>query len=178
MSKIINIFASRKDLLDLLGDVESTRAVHYAEAGISDRPERIVYGSASEIPGLGTVRLAQANAGPRFLLADAAVPFALRLVPQRRGGMRHAIDQQSNPDSVALFPGGQVDDQTVLAGSIGTCTDSATSAALLEVLAGVICRKWAKIKSYGVGPEAMRVLDAGGRLTANLHSPRDYDLQR
>lgn len=178
MSKLINLFATRKDLLDLLADVESARAIHYAEAGLLYGPEPAVYRSASEIPDLGMTRVPDTNLGPRFLLADAAVPFAARPVPQRRGGMRYAMDQQKNPDSVALVPGGQFDDHTILAGSIGTCTESSASAALLEVIAGAIRRKWAGLRSNAVGPEATRLLDAGGRLTANLRSPREYDLRR
>jgi hypothetical protein len=141
-----------------------------------DKPEPALYGSVSEIPCAGTTLAKDTNQGPCFLLADAAIPFAVRPVPQRRGGTRYAVDQQKNPDSVALFPGGQFDDRTILAGSIGTCTDSAVSAALLGVIASAIRRQWAEIKSYAVGPEAARVLDAGGRLTANLRSPCEYDL--
>ena len=178
MSKIINFFATRKDLLDLLANVESVRAIHYAEAGMSDEPKLVVYGSASTIPGLGELRVTEANLGPGFLLADMEVPFAVRHVPQRRGGNRFAMDQRMNPDSVDLVPGGQFDAQTILAGRIGTCTDSPVSAALLAAIAASIRKKWTQVKSYAVGPEALGILDAGGRLTANLRSPREYDLQR
>jgi hypothetical protein len=178
MSKVIGIFATRNDLLDLLADVESARSVQYAEAGMFDKPAPATFGSSSEIPGLGTTHATSTNLAPRFLLADAGVPFSVRPVLQRKGGTRYAVDQQKNPDSVALIPGGQFDGQTLLAGSIGTCTNSAVSAALLGAIASVIRRKWVKIQSYAVGPEAARVLDAGGRLTADIWSPREYDLQR
>ena len=178
MSEIIHIFATPSDLLDLLVDVESIRPVHYVEAGLLDThtpDERL---SASEIQGLGRTRTPDTNLGHSYLMADIVVPFTVRPIPQRREGTRFAVDQQSNPDSVAVVPGGLFDEQTILAGRIGTCTDSAVSAALMRAIAAVIRNKWAEIKSYAVGPEAERILDAGGRLTANLRSPQEYDLQR
>jgi hypothetical protein len=178
MSKVINIFATRMDLLELLGDVEAAQPVHYVEAGLLDKPTPAEYGSACEIPGLGTTHAPDTNVGERYLLAYTSIPFTVRPVPQKRGGTRYAVDQQKNPDSVALIPGGQVDERTILAGSIGTCTGSEASAAILRTIASSIHRRWSEIKSYAVGPEAAIVLDAGGRLTANLRSPREYDLQR
>ena len=178
MSRVIDVFATRADLLDVLTDVESARPIHYTEAGVFDTPEPAQYGSCLEIPGLGAIRAAEANLAPIFLVTDATISFTIRPVPQKRGGIRYAMDQRVNPDSVALYPGGQFDDRTIVAGSIGTCTDSAASAALLVMIATAIRTKWSEIKSYAVGPEAARILDAGGRLTANLRSPREYDLQR
>ncbi len=49
MSTVIDIFATRNDLLDLLAAVESTRAVHCAEAAMLDKPAPAIFGSASEI---------------------------------------------------------------------------------------------------------------------------------
>ncbi len=178
MSRVIDIFATRKDLTDVLVDVESAKSVHYVEAGMFDTPEPAQYGSCLEIPGLGAIRVAEANLAPIFLVADATLLFAIRPVPQRKGGIRYAMDQRMNPDSVALYPGGQFDDRTIVAGSIGTCTESAASAGLLATIAAAIWRKWSEIKSYVVGPEAAAILDAGGRLTANVRSPREYDLRR
>jgi len=180
MSRVIPIFATRTDLLDLLAVVEATRTIHYVEAGMFDKPVPTMYGSASEIPDLGTIYVTDTNLGPIFLLADARVSFVVRPVPQRRGGVRYAMDQQENPDTVSLHQGGQFDDRTILAGSIGTCTESRSeaSAALLNVIASVVRRQWVRIQSYAVGPEAEKVLDAGGRLTRSLQSPHEYDLRR
>lgn len=177
MSKVIDIFATRKDLIDLLVDVESERSIHYVEAGMFVTPEPTQFQSCSQIPVFGAIRVASANLASIYLVADAEISFTIRPVPQRKGGIRYAMDQRMNPDSVALYPGGQFDDRTILAGSIGTCTDSPASLVLLRTIATLI-QKWAEIKSYAVGPEAERILEAGGRLTASLRSPREYDLQR
>ena len=175
---LINFFATRADLLDLLTEVESKQDIHYAEAGMFDNDGLVVYTSATRIPGLGESQVQQSVQGRILLIADVPTEFVLRSVPQRRGGVRYAVDQKQNPDSVSLLPGGQFDEQTILAGNFGTCTDSSASLALIKLITETTKGKWAKIKSYAVGPEAAKILDSGGRLTANLHSPRVYDLQR
>jgi hypothetical protein len=172
----INFYATRKDLLDLLDDFESRREVRYAEAGMFDRDDVFVYWTAMEIPNLGAIDAPNPHQGRILLVGGADVQFSMRAVPQRRGGMKFALDQKENPDTVSLLPGGQFDDQTVVAGNFATCTDSAASLALLGLLSQIAKEKWKEIKSYLVGPQAEAVLDAGGRLTAGLRP--EYDLHR
>lgn len=178
MSKIIGFFATRKDLLDLLGEVESRRSIHYAESGMFDSPELVIYASGSEIPSLGLTNVHSTVLGRKLLISDVGTSFVCESVPQRRGGTRYAVDQKENPDTVRLFPGGQFDKETILAGDFGTCTDSAVSASLLRVVTRSVRKRWANIRANFVGPEALAVLDAGGRLTDNLCSPPEYDLRR
>lgn len=172
----IGFFATRSDLVSLLTGAESNRRVHYAEAGLFDDDTIIVYRSSEEIPKLGEIDTLDPNQGRVLLIADLDVQFSMRAVPQRRGGMKFALDQKENPDTVSLLPGGQFDDQTVVAGNFATCTDSPASLALLGLLNQIAKEKWRKIKSDRVGPQAEAVLDAGGRLTAGLRP--EYDLHR
>jgi hypothetical protein len=178
MSTVIGFFATRTDLLDLFMKIEANRTIHLAEAGMLDQADLVVYPSASQILGLGEIRVHESVQGRILLITDVAIPFVNEPVPQRCGGMRYSVSQKANPNTISLAPGGQFDDHTILAGNFGTCTDSPLSAVLLKLVAGAIRRNWTGIKSYAVGPEATRVLDAGGRLTANLRSPREFDLQR
>jgi hypothetical protein len=178
MSKVVDFFATRTDLLDLLGHVDVSLPIHYVEAGMFDKPTLTEYVSASQIPNLGTTKASDSNTGERFLLAYRSTPFLVRPVPQKRGGVRFAIDQQANPDTVAFASGGQFDGRTIVSGYIGSCSNSDVSAELFRTLASLIRQRWSKIRSYSVGPEAVILLDSGGRLTANQRSSREYDLQR
>ena len=178
MSKVVNFFATRKDSLDVFIEVESARSIHYASAGMFETPETVVYPSALQIPDLGVIRVPDAALGRGLLLADSTTSFTSEPIPQRRGGVRYAVDQATNPDTVDLSPGGQFDPKTIIAGRLGTSTDSLLSADLLRMIANVVRRRWVKVKSYFVGPESLTVLDAGGRLTTGLRSPGEYDLRR
>jgi len=178
MSRSIQIYATRKDLLGLLADVEAACPIHYAQAGMFEHSNLVEYGAAAEIEGLGKLSVPEAGLGPILLIADRDAPFTMEPVPQRRGGVRYAVDQGLNPDSVSIVPGGQYDERTVLAGNIGTCTESQKSVRLLRAIFSIIRKKWTPIRSYAVGPEAVTVLDSGGRLAAGLNFPREYDLRR
>lgn len=178
MSRVIGFFATYNDLLGVLVEIEEKRTIHFAEAGMSDHPDLVVYPSASQVPDLGETRARESVLGRILLITDVAIPFVMEPVQQRRGGVRYAVYQDKNPDTISLVPGGRFDDHTILAGNFGTCTDSPISAAILKLVAGAIRKNWTVIKSYAVGPEAEKILDAGGRLTANLRSPREYDLRR
>jgi len=178
MSKLISFFATRDDLLCLLGEVELKWRIHYTEAGMFETPEIIVYCSSPHIPQLGITHWGTTITGLFYLIADAATSFKVRPVPQRRGGIRYAMDQKENPDTVTFFPGGRYDNETVIAGNFSTCTNSQVSADLMQAIARLVRKKWTKIKSYSVGPEAMAILESGGRLTADIRSPREYDLKK
>jgi hypothetical protein len=91
--------------------------------------------------------------------------------------VKYFLDQQSHPESVFLRPGGNFDG-CVIAGQIGTISDDKWSIALFRVLRTTLRKNFEKIKSYLVGKSAAKFLDAGGRLTANVRSPTEYDLVR
>jgi len=172
----IGFFATRNDLLQLLKELEAKRNIHYAEAGVFDSAKVQAYPASYCIPHLGITDVPNPHGGRIILLADSGTEFLMRAVPQRRGGVRYAVDQRENPDTLSLLPGGQLDDRTVVAGNFGTCTQSHASFRLFHILRQRTQKQWSSIKSYAVGPEAEEVLDAGGRLTAGLRP--EYDLRR
>ena len=178
MSRVIGFFATRNDLLDLLLQIEQKRPIHFAESGMTDNQKIAVYSSAADIPGLSSINVHESVQGRILLITDVAIPFANEAVQQRRGGVRYYVSQKANPDTISLAPGGQFDVQTILAGNFGTCTDSTISEDLINMVAGKISSNWSRVQSYFVGQEAATVLDSGGRLTAILKSPREYDLKR
>lgn len=178
MSNMIHFFATRDDLLELLAEIESARRIHYVEAGMFETAELTVYPSAFHIPDLGLINVHSTVLGLTLLIADVTTCFTCERVPQRRGGVRYTVYQDRNPDTISLRPGGQFDEQTILAGDFGTCTDSPVSAALLRAVARAVRKKWGKAREYWVSQGASAILDDGGRLTADLHSPAEYDLRR
>lgn len=171
---LVNFYATQNDLLDLLMDLESKRDICYAEAGMFDNDRVIVYRKAFDIPNLSIVDVSRNSR--MILVGNADINFLPQTVPQRRGGVKFALDQEENPDTLLLLPGGQIDSQTVAAGRFGTCTGSAISSILFRELRGVAMQKWNKIKLYVVGPQAEKILDAGGKLTPGLRP--EYDLRR
>jgi hypothetical protein len=179
MSQYIHFFALRHDLLDMLAVAEVLKPIHYVRGGVFESSEPIIYNSATEIPDLGIIGVDSSVQGSFFLIADATTAFSVASVPQRRGGIRYAIDQRQNPDTVSFSPAGWYDAQIVLAGEIATCTKTPLSIALLKIMGKAIRKKkWEKIYEYHVSPQAVQILDAGGRLTTGVRVPQEYDLRR
>lgn len=172
----ISYFATQQDLRELLQELEAVRDVHYAKAGVLDRKQLDYYTSAAEIPDLGCASTQDPNLDDVLLVADRATPFVIREIKQRRGGVRYAVDQKLNPETISLTPGGSLDPQTVVAGSFATCSKSAASGALMTLVRRLVVKRWVKIKGTFVSPEAENILDTGGRLTFGLS--REFDLHR
>jgi hypothetical protein len=110
------------------------------------------------------------------LVTPLGVSVQIREVPQSIGGTRYAIDQLMNVDSVMFRHGGSPMPGVLLAGRVGTCTDTEASKKLFGSIANAMGKTFVKIKASWVGPEARELLVAGWRLTQSADSPREYDL--
>jgi len=177
-SKSIHFYATKRDLEALLAAVESQRPLKYVQAGMFDTPETNTRACALQIPNLGLAASGDNNLEPFWLITDTNAKVELKVVPQRRGGTRYGVDPGLNPESVIFWPGGLFDKTCVIAGQIGTGMINPVSEDLLNLIAREIRRQFKRIKSFFVGPEAQRLLDAGYRLTTSVKSSKDYDLSR
>ncbi len=90
--------------------------------------------------------------------------------------MLYAVDQQDNPDSVVLKPGGLYGRDCLIAGQLSTMSASPVSIALFQRFARAIRSDFKKVRSYMVGPEALRLWKAGTRLTIAVSASRQFDL--
>ncbi|HEY5814162.1 MAG TPA: hypothetical protein VIT23_16085 [Terrimicrobiaceae bacterium] len=113
-----------------------------------------------------------------YLIAEQDASIEVRPVPQRDGGQKFAIDQLVNPGTVALRPGGLIEQGGLVAGQKGTSSDKPASLSLYKLIVDHMRKNFSKVKSYYLGTDASRLLDEGVRLTANPKSPVLYDLRR
>lgn len=178
MPNVINYYATRTDIVAILEDFERKFNVHYAAAGSYDTPHIAQYATIGAIPEAGRMSADAAHKGKKYLIALEATTFSSVEIQQRDGGLRYAVDQRANPNTVVLAPGGAFDDKTILAGSLGTTNSSPVSMQLMRTLGRLLRSQWSAIQSYYVGPEAEAILDMGGRLTAIVGMPGEYDLVR
>lgn len=98
--------------------------------------------------------------------------------PQR--GDACFLSQKLNPDSLVFSPGGVYKDQAaIIAGHIGTISNSAPSLTLYKAFSKAIFKNFEKIGSYHVGPEAVKLMQRGYRMvTISIGSSPIYDLRR
>ncbi|MEZ6037407.1 MAG: hypothetical protein R3F29_08000 [Planctomycetota bacterium] len=100
----------------------------------------------------------------------------VRPVHQRSGGIKFAIDQLLNPDSVVCCFGGVHVEGVMISGEASTIGTSDASRAMFKLLARHLTKGFKRIGSYWVGGEAGQLLDRGWRLTSSVTSSEDYDL--
>jgi len=164
------LFSARDDIEEVVGDVKSERDIKLVIAGMFESGVVRVVDSLTQAEC--------ADPGVILLVLERSQQVHVEEVPQRAGGMRYCVDQRLNPGSIVLRPGGMLDDNTLLAGQVGTVSENPLSVELYQAFSKAVRRKFTKVKSYWVGPGAGRLLDQGARLVATRKAPREYDLKR
>lgn len=178
MSKSIYFFATTADIQGVLAAAENVREIKYTCADTFEEPRETSYSSYKDIEHLGVALRGSQSQEAIYLVSDAQTKIVLREIQRRDGTIGYAVDQLLNPATVSLAPGGLFRDDCVIAGQVGTATTDKKSLELFNLIAREVRRRFKKVKSYWVGPEAFRILESGGRLTAGVKSPPEYDLKK
>jgi hypothetical protein len=173
------LYATRADMEPGLNAVEGQKALQYVRRGLFESPQVQVVSSALEIPDLGFARVGDLILANRYLVLDASLEVKIREVPQRRGGVRYAIDEVANPTGMIFVPGGLYEgreDRYLIVGEV-VATGDPRSHELYRLFVPLLVKGFTKIKSYYVGPEALRLLREGVRLTHSAGPTPSYELR-
>jgi hypothetical protein len=168
----ISFFATGADLRALLASVELARPVEYVQAGLFESPAPHRMSSLLGDPRLGLSASGDHNHNPSFLVVDRGERVVVRPVPQRRGGVKYAIDQQVNPKSVRIRPSGVFQPNCIIAGDVGTLSEDPKSLGLFELFQKQIRSMFTAVRDNFLGEEALVLLDRGWRLTGNAKARR------
>jgi hypothetical protein len=174
-----HFFATRADLEPGVRLIEGRHRLVFVESDMVPTPELHMYSSLLDIPALGTNETGSHTTGKCVLVMKSGAKPSLRRIPQRKGGVMYSADQDNNPNSIVLWPGGVYRNEALICGHVGTISTRADSVDLWGEFHGALLKGFTKIKSYHVGPEALRLYDAGWRLvTIGVKSSVEYDLRR
>jgi hypothetical protein len=180
MTRQILFFAAGDDLVPVLAMVERLGALQYVPMGQSSTVERKIFLSGSLIPELGTATADSAIKSQSYLVAASATAIRPRKIVVPASGDAFCVDQVLNFETVTLTPGGvwREEQEMVLNGRVATVSDSAASQVLMKRFAAAMKKWFTRIRAFWVGPRALTLLDAGGRLTIGAQSSRDFDLTK
>lgn len=170
------LFATRNDLEPGIRAFEAKRSVKYMETGLFETFPTEVYSSLLEVPDLGIAKYGQAPLEACYLVLDASTEVRIREVPQRRGGVRYALDAVANPKSINFRPGGMYQDRCLIMGEITTMPDDPTSIELYRLFVREVTKGFVQVQECRIGPEAFRLLESGMRLTQDVRAPTEYDV--
>ena len=202
--KTIHLFGTTQDLLLLAKQAEGVTPMKYVRKGITTTTAQ-EFSRAIEIPNFGKALSPSATACDSFLVSNPTTPTRARrlkgitqeelrtpsvtlsgkdfrldrsLWPANVAGPdRLVIDQLENPDIVVLAPGGNWDETTLLAGSIGTASETEEAIRIMKIFETAVKALFVSIKAFFVGANAQELLKRGARLTSALQSPKQLDLR-
>lgn len=178
--KQMHFFALKDDILAMLNLVENRGPLTYVLTGNFPSPElkdgiRAIYAGA-EIPNLGNAAGDSSAICDAYLVCERETPINLRHLDDVEGSERVCVDQLANPDSVVFLPAGAWDGHSVIQGHVGTASDSPIAKLIMKRFETAVKKLFVKIKAFHVGPNALRSLESGERLTSSVRSPREFDL--
>ena len=169
-------FATRGDLLPVVTDPALADLVA-VRCGGADHPEPVRI-PLPELPDLGAAGATSSIACASWLVHARDTRLAPRLV-RVHDRDRWLFDQLAGVATVTFTPGGVRPTGVMLHGRVATVwTDEPAARELLRAFQRSIDRRFARIRSFRVGPEAEALLDSGARLTAAEQSPPEHDLTR
>ena len=115
----------------------------------------------------------------RFLIVEDCVEIEPRRINRNDGTLVYSIDPILNTQSVVLSVGGVLRDGVLIMGEMGSALRTETAKKFLVSFKKALTNNGHSIinGSY-VGPEALKLLAAGWRLTAHAGRPPEYDLRR
>jgi hypothetical protein len=177
--KHLQFYTLRGDILGVLERVESngmlkyTRTGHFPKSTANDAVD--IFNTGASIPNLGRASAASAVACESFLVSEPDTPINFRNLKGRNID-RISVDQLLNPDSVMFTPGGLWNEDVVLHGRVATASESQISQLLMRRFQEALRERFTKIGLFYVGPGALKLFEAGKRLTIAVQSPPNCDL--
>ena len=162
--KIIPIYATENDISQLVMEVKLQNNLQFASLEHIEQPEiEIMDDFINHKPF--------AN----YIATDKGEKISSRIIPQRNGGERYTVDM-NNVTGVSIHAGGLYENLRLISGQIAPIGDSENSNNIFKLFRKLVRKKFEKIKSFYVGPEALNLFNQGTRLTPTTNSPEEYDL--
>lgn len=170
-------YATARDLTPVMSSLEERKNIQYTLTGLFKVRKLQTYLSYVDIPDFGQASHPTAVANPTYLVSLRGTVLRIREVPQDSGGLRYALDQRLNEDTIAFSPGGRYGKDVILYGTVGTVSTSITSKALYDLFAMFIRESFERRREFFVGSEALDLSKAGIRLTIGAFTPPEFDLR-
>lgn len=175
--KQILFFATIKDIEPIIRAIETIYEIKYYEMGLFDNKNDVFFNSVSDISNFGTPKYSDWNRDLRLMAIPRKVNIIVREVPQKKGGIKYAIDPLANQTSICFQFGGIYKEKILLGGSCGTIFLNDFSLNVFKDFSSKIKKAFKKIEGFYVGPYAEEKLKQGWRLVTNEKLSENFDLK-
>jgi len=172
-----HFFGTYDDLKNGLMLIESHINLTYWLHGVFDESEPPKYNSIFDYKSLGIHSTGDHVLGDKFVVTKKETKFFIASIKQDVGGVKYAVDQLYNPDSIIFEAGGIYKNDFLVHGRISSVSSSEGSKELFKLFSKVV-KGFKKVNGWFVGDEAYKMLVEGKRLiTISIKSPVEYDLR-
>lgn len=172
------LFTVSSDIQPIAEAVESNYSVQYFMAGMFDNQNIPHYSSILEFPDMGQTFFGDWNRIGRYLVMPKSTILKIRQVDQNAGGIKFAVDQMLNQDSVEIKIGGIYKDKDnfIVAGRVGTISETDFSNSVYKAFVKEIKKNFRYIDGFYVSKGAEEKLQSGWRLVTNEKLSKGFDL--
>lgn len=127
-------YATREDIIELVEIIDQENTLKYSLAGLHEESKMFTCDSLKEYEGIGIVDSLSKILCPRFLVSFTEEVITIREIPQSKGGIKYAVDQLRNPDTIIFIPAGENEKEKIIVeGSISTSSKSETSKRIFKI---------------------------------------------
>lgn len=178
MAKRVMFFAVLEDIEPIINKIETDFEIRYYQAGLLDAENVPEYNSALETPGIG-VSSGDWMSDPSYLILLRTETLRVREVPQKKGEIKYAVDQQENKDSVRIKFGGiyRNEPEVLVAGVMDSISNGNFAKELLAGFKKNMKKEFKLIDMFYVGKEAEKNLAKGWRLVLDQGRSKEFDLK-
>jgi hypothetical protein len=177
--KRIFFFATPIDAAALLDRFEDNAPLKFIEMGNLETPSRETHTKSSKIPNIGISTNETGSGSKSYLVTYRDSEVHINNFIGTYGENRWSLSNGENENTVILTLAGIWRTGTLLPGNMSTLHETKQAQKLMRsFLSSLEKERFIKIELWWVGPEAMKMLKNGKRLsTTAQQSPSDYDLR-
>ena len=175
-SKQLFFYGLKEDLVKIFESIELNFDIKYAKVGLfENNPSNLVPSLVSK-SDIGIVQHGDWNHNQQYLILPKDEELKIRTVQQKNGGVKFAVDQMINKNSVVILLGGLYKNNTVIASKVGSISEVEFSKNILNHITLILKKRYLKKDGFYVGNEALKLANQGGRLTTD-YSTAKFDLK-
>jgi hypothetical protein len=174
MRQRFEVFGTKDDWIPGLTKIEAEFRPKYARLGLFESSEAQAFSSLAALPELGISLFGSYPTGQVYFIVPNEISLSMRAIPQNRGGLLYSIDMGKNEVCIQFCPGGKFQEGCLISGLLACTSESAEATRFFSEISSHLLKGFEQVRDYRVGPEAIRLLDGGFRLTTHhLRSPAD-----
>jgi hypothetical protein len=175
--RIVNVLATKGDLVRFANDFERGLSLKYVRSGVQENePGRVEYNSMLDIPRLGTAKCDMKIGLDRYLIVDADTRVVSR-AERFPAYINWYLDYERMPDAVEVFlPGTLPRNHVLITGEFIAASQSREAKRLIRRVRDALKLSFTRRGNGLIGPDAWMLAQSGWRCCTSVSSPREYDI--